>query len=97
MDLIHEQITDGINLYVKNIDKFKTISINTYIHNNLGKDATRFALIPSILRRGTKKIKTYKDISKFLEGLYGATLSSAVYKRGERHIQQYKLELAEEK
>ncbi|QSZ27913.1 insulinase family protein [Aceticella autotrophica] len=97
MDLIHVQITDGINLYVKNIDKFKTISINTYIHNYLGKDATRFALIPSILRRGTKKIKTYKDISKFLEGLYGATLSSAVYKRGERHIQQYKLELAEEK
>lgn len=95
MNLIKEELTDGINLYIDTTDKFKTITINVYIQNFLGKDAAKFALIPAVLKRGTANIKTYKDISKYLESLYGASLSASVYKKGERHIEQYRVEMAQ--
>lgn len=95
MNLIREEITDGINLYIDATDKFKTVTINVYIQNHLGKDATKFALIPAVLKRGTASIKTYKEMSKYLENLYGATLSVSVYKKGERHIEQYRMEIAQ--
>lgn len=95
MNLINEEIADGINLYIDTTDKFKTVTTNVYIHNQLGKDAAKFALIPAVLKRGTANIRTYKDISKYLESLYGATLSASVYKKGERQIEQYRMEIAQ--
>lgn len=95
MSIYKDKISNGINLYINQMKKFKTITINIYIHNKLGDDATEFALLPSVLKRGSKNIKTYKEITKYLEGLYGATLLFSVYKKGERQIGQFRLEIAD--
>lgn len=96
MGLIGKQIGDGINLYIDTTDKFKTVTINLYVHNQLGSDTTKYALIPSVLKRGTLNIKTYKEMVKYLENLYGTTMAVSVYKKGERHLQQYRLEMPQE-
>lgn len=96
MELIRKQLNNGINLYIDTTDKFKTVTINLYIHNQLGEEATKYALLPAVLKRGTSSIKTYKEMVKFLENLYGTTMAVSVYKKGERHLQQYRLELPQE-
>lgn len=96
MELIEKQLNNGINLHIDTTDKFKTVTINLYIHNQLAEDATKYALLPAVLKRGTSSIKTYKEMVKFLENLYGTTMSASVYKKGERHLQQYRLELPQE-
>ncbi|AAM24858.1 putative Zn-dependent peptidase [Caldanaerobacter subterraneus subsp. tengcongensis MB4] len=96
MELIHKELGDGINLYLDVTDKFKTVTVNLYVQNKLGDEATWYALIPSVLKRGTSALKTYKDMVKYLEMLYGTTMAVSVYKKGERHFQQYRLELPQE-
>ncbi|MGB9679203.1 MAG: EF-P 5-aminopentanol modification-associated protein YfmF [Thermoanaerobacteraceae bacterium] len=96
MSFISEKIAEDVYLHIAPTDKFKTVTINIYVNNVLGENATEYALIPSVLKRGTNKINTYKDMSKYLESLYGSTLSASVYKKGERHIQQYRMEMIQE-
>ncbi|HHW57707.1 MAG TPA: insulinase family protein [Clostridia bacterium] len=96
MQLIKKPLGNGINLYIDTTDKFKTVTVNLYVHNQLAEEATKYALIPSVLKRGSLKIKTYKDMVKYLENLYGTTMTVSVYKKGERHLQQYRLELPQE-
>lgn len=81
MELIRKQLNNGINLYIDTTDKFKTVTINLYIHNQLGEEATKYALLPAVLKRGTFSIKTYKEMVKFLENLYGTTMAVSVYKK----------------
>lgn len=95
MSILKTNIGKGINLYVSQINKFKTLTINIYIHNRLSNEAAKFALLPSVLKRGSQNYKTYKDITKHLEELYGATFAFSIYKKGERQIAQFRLEIAD--
>lgn len=86
-------IDQQINLYVIKTQKFKTISISVFIHRPLNKEeATKNALIPFVLRRGTQKLNTSQDISAYLEDLYGAVFDWDVIKKGERQIIKFYLE-----
>lgn len=96
MSIVKEEIGKGINLYLYKLDKFKTVSINVYIQNKLNEEATQFALLPAVLKRGTSNLKTYKDITMYLENLYGATFMYSVYKKGERQISHFRLEIADD-
>ena len=81
-----EKISDGVNLNIINTDKFKTELISIYFILPLEKDyATLNALLPLVLRRGTKKFKTSLEIQKRLEELYGCHLNIDVNKKGEKH------------
>ncbi|MDI3310599.1 MAG: pitrilysin family protein [Thermoanaerobacterium sp.] len=95
MPIIKENLANGIKLYVNKLNKFKTVTINIYISNKLSDETAKFALLPSILRRGSYSFKTYKEITKHLEDLYGATFAFSVYKKGERQIAQFKLEIVD--
>lgn len=63
---------NGINIYYIKTNKFKTNTINIFIKDDLShENASMNALIPAVLRRGTKKYNTFKDISVRQEELYG--------------------------
>lgn len=89
--------TNGINSYVWSTTKFKTNTIVVNIERPLSTEyATEHALMAQVLRRGTARFPSLKAIKQHLDDLYGATFYSSVAKRGERHILQFGLEIANE-
>ncbi|HEY9062395.1 MAG TPA: pitrilysin family protein [Pseudobacteroides sp.] len=89
---------NGIEVYKVMVDKFKTNSINIFFQDNLSKEnATKNALVPAVLRRGTKKHKTFKDIALYLEELYGASFDCAVNKKGEYQLIQFYIDHVSDK
>ncbi len=77
----------GLNIISIKTDKFKTNSINLFFHNQLDQSTvTQNALLPMVLRRGSKDYPTMQDISKKLEQLYGSFFDCGVVKKGERQI-----------
>ncbi|MGI6485039.1 MAG: EF-P 5-aminopentanol modification-associated protein YfmF [Tepidanaerobacteraceae bacterium] len=90
---IHRVLQNGVNLYVYPTRKFKTLTFCLFMHQSLKKDtATKTALLPFVLRRGTKSFPTTRLLNLHLEGLYGADLGADVIKRGESHILQFFIE-----
>jgi predicted Zn-dependent peptidase len=80
-------------VYKINTGKFKTSTINIFFHDNLSKEnATRNALFPAVLRRGSGRYPTYRDIALKLEELYGASFDCGTAKKGERQIIQFYME-----
>lgn len=87
------EIGKGINLNLVKTDKFKSNLISFYFLRPLTKDeATKNALLPLVLKRGTKEYNTNLEIQKKLEETYGANLSIAINKRGERHVLRFTIE-----
>jgi predicted Zn-dependent peptidase len=81
---------NGINVYKIDTTKFKTNQINIFFHDNLEKESVAYnALLASVLRRGTRKLQTTKELSIYLEELYGAVFDCAVGKRGEIHLMHF--------
>jgi len=84
---------NGIDIYRINTEKFKTSSINFFFIDNLSREtATKNALLPAVMRRGSTKHPTFKDISMELENLYGASFDCGVTKKGEAHVIQFYIE-----
>lgn len=78
---------NGIDIYRIDTDKFKTSSIHFFFQDNLTRETvTKNALLPAVMRRGSRKYTTLRDISMELENLYGASFDCGVTKKGERHI-----------
>lgn len=81
---------NGIDVFRINTDKFKTSSIHFFFQDNLTRaNVTKNALLPAVMRRGTEKYPTLRDISMKLENLYGASFDCGVTKKGERHIMHF--------
>ena len=84
---------NGIKVYQIKTDKFKTNSVNIFFHDNLSREkASKNALLPAVLRRGSVNFPTIQDISLYLEELYGATFDCGVTKKGENQIIQFYLD-----
>lgn len=91
------ELDQGIKLHMIKTDKFKTNLIRVYLQRPLVREeVTKNALLSMVLPRGTKSFTSSKAIAKELENLYGASLSSDVSKKGERHILQFALQLPNE-
>ena len=74
-------------------NKFKTNLCAVFLTVPLEKNTvTQNALIASVLRRGTNNIKTQEEISKKLEGMYGAGFNCGVDKIGNYHVLKFYLE-----
>jgi len=86
-----EELAPGINLFTKRDTTFKTASLKIYFQTDLGPDATRVALLPYILRCGTKTWPRLIDLSRTLEKLYGTILSVDVGKLVEWHNISFRL------
>lgn len=84
---------NGIDIYLIKTGKFKTSSINVFFHDNLTREnAAKNALLPAVLRRGCRRFPTLKEISLYLEELYGASFDCGVTKKGETQIVQFYIE-----
>lgn len=74
----------GISLTAIETDKFKSATLSaTFLAPLEETTAARNALVPYVLRRGTRRYPTMGDINVKLEELYGGSLEAAVRKRGE--------------
>ncbi len=87
-------LSNGINFYTHSTEKFKTTTFCLFVHQNLRKNlATRTALLPFVLKRGTQSFPTSRKLSLYLESLYGADMGGDILKRGETHILQFFMEM----
>lgn len=81
------KIADGVYLSRIEDKKFKTSTCLVAIHTKLTKEnATKNALLPLVLKRGTQKNHTFDEIEKALASLFGAEMSANVIKRGEDQL-----------
>ncbi|MEW8973292.1 MAG: pitrilysin family protein [Tissierellaceae bacterium] len=89
------ELGNGIYLNLIKTDKFKSNLLSYYFIRPLKRrEVTKNALLPLVLKRGTKKYPNNLEIEKKLEEMYGANLSAAVNKRGERQVIRYTMEWA---
>lgn len=88
----------GIKVYQIKTDKFKTNSVNIFFNDNLSREnASKNALLPAVLRRGSVNYPTIQDISLQLEELYGAAFDCGITKKGENQIIQFYLDFISDK
>lgn len=74
-------------------DKFKTDEIAVFITLPLKKETiTMNALLPAVLRRGTKNYKNQLEIGKQLEEMYGAFFNCGIDKTGDYCILKFYIE-----
>jgi predicted Zn-dependent peptidase len=77
--------------------KMKTVFVSATFIGDLDEAVTRRAILPMILRRGTRRLPDMQSINRHLEGLYGASVASHVQKIGEWHLVRFRLEVVNEK
>lgn len=87
------EIKQGIKLHTIKTEKFKTNLIAIMLTTKLNREnVTKNALIPAILRRGTRNLKTQEDINKKLEEMYGASLDCGIDKTGDNQVLKFYIE-----
>jgi len=87
------KIGNGIYLNLIRTDKFKSNLLSYYFLRPLSKEeVTKNALLPLVLKRGTAEYDTNLKIQRKLEETYGASLSIAINKRGEKHVLRFTVE-----
>ncbi|CAH2212735.1 EF-P 5-aminopentanol modification-associated protein YfmF [Tepidibacter aestuarii] len=90
-------LNEKINLTFIGANKFKTNLISVYMQRPLDKkEVTKNALIPNILKSGSNKFKSQREISKKLDNLYGAGVYADIAKKGDRQILSFKMSITDE-
>ncbi|UJL47989.1 insulinase family protein [Virgibacillus sp. NKC19-16] len=89
---------NGLNLHFIQSKKYKTMNVVVKLKAPLTRETiTNRALLPYILKQGTKSYPSRKELQLKLDELYGAVLSIDRAKKGENHVISIRLELANEK
>ena len=99
MNTIGEKVIrkNGSNIHIVQNRKFKTINIVAKFRAPLSRNTiTKRALLPYILRQGTKSYPNEQALQLKLDHLYGAVLSIDGAKKGDNHIISFRLEVANE-
>ena len=87
------EIKKGIKLHIIETNKFKTNLLSVFITTPINKEsATRNALIPAVLKRGTENLKSQDEISKALEEMYGASFNCGIDKIGNNQVIKFYIE-----
>ncbi|MBR5479687.1 MAG: insulinase family protein [Clostridia bacterium] len=83
MQNVYREILPGVRLRVISTDKFKTSCFSASFMLPLTfESATMNALIPSVLKRGTKRYPDMTRLTSALDSLYGARVEPLVRKYG---------------
>ena len=97
-DYLQYSLPNGIKLHFMPTQKFKTISIGLFIHQELNSElAALNALLPSVLEKGCRLYPDYLTLQRKLENLFGADLSTDIIKSGERHTLAFSMETAHDR
>lgn len=87
----------NVRLHILPSEKFKTTTLAVLLEQELSEEkVTKTALLPQVLQRGTQSYPTTLELQRRSDELYGANLFGDVFKRGERHMMQFGLDLANE-
>ena len=93
MEYKQTDIKKGIKLHTIKTEKFKTNLIAIMLTTKLNREnVTKNALIPAVLRRGTKNLITQEEINKKLEEMYGASLDCGLDKTGDNQVLKFYIE-----
>ncbi len=81
------------NIYKINDEKFKSIYISfNYTMNVDKKDIAKFAVLSSILSKSSQKLKTQKEIGKYLYNLYGSNFDINLELIGDIYNIEFRIE-----
>ena len=87
------EIKSGIKAHLIQNDIFKTniacVILTTPLERNT---VTANALIPFLLRSGTKNLPSQLEINKKLEEMYGATFDCGIDKMGDNQVLKFYIE-----
>lgn len=87
------EIKKGINLHIIKTNKFKTNLLSVFLSTPLSKESvTKNALIPAVLRSGSRNMNTQDEISIALEEMYGASFDCGIDKIGDDQVLKFYLE-----
>ena len=87
------EIKSGIKLHMIQTDYFKTNLVCIIVTMPLKEETiTKNALIPFVLRRGTKNYEDQVKLNSMLEGLYGANFDCGIDKVGDNHVLKFYIE-----
>ncbi|MEZ6184673.1 MAG: insulinase family protein [Planctomycetota bacterium] len=82
-----------MRLHLAPTDKFKTVAVKLFWRSDLSAErATETALLPYVLRHGTRSLPSMQAISETCEQLFGASLGVDVLKLGESQVLTARLE-----
>lgn len=94
MEYKKKEIKKGINLHSIKTDSFKTDLITVFITTPLTRDnVTKNAILPMILRKGSKNLENIEKINKALEEMYGAEFNCGIDKTGDNQVLKFYLEI----
>ena len=80
-------ICGGVDLHIIDAPKFKTNLLSVFFNIPFKRETvTRAALLPAVLKRGCEKYPTLKDMSRRLDDLYSASVSSGIRAKGDGEI-----------
>lgn len=80
-------INENIRVNLISMTKLKTTSVAVYIHRPLCKEeASLNALLPLVLKSGSRMQPSRELIAQYLDNLYGASMGATVLKRGEDQL-----------
>jgi len=81
------ELLSGVRANLIKNNKFKTNMFGVFFSTPMTiENASRNALIPAVLRRGTNTYPTMREISKKLESLYGARFDCGISKKGDIQV-----------
>lgn len=88
-----KEIRQGVKLHCIETKKFKTNLMTVVLTLPLNREKVTFnSVIPAVLKRGTRNLKTQEDIAKKLEEMYGAEFDCGIEKIGDNHVLKFYLE-----
>ena len=91
------ELPGGMHVSLNSNRKMKTVLFSGILLSDLDENATRRALIPMVLRRGTRSLPEMQAIIRRLESLYGASFAGFVQKIGEWHALRFRIEVVNPK
>ncbi|MCL8208566.1 MAG: insulinase family protein [Actinomycetia bacterium] len=85
---------EGLGVYLYPTERFKTIAIHAVWVQDLDPArATVSALVPAVLRRGTRRWPTFTAMEAHLDELYGGAFRADVGKLGDKQLLSFHLEV----
>ena len=86
-----QNIADGVRFCSVKTDKFKTCRVNISLAMPLDKSASARAILPFMFSRRCAKYPDLTSLNRVLDGLYGASVSAGILKRGEAQILSFSM------
>lgn len=96
-EFLDSDLMRDVALHVYPTERYKSIVIRVYVHQNLDEDVTQNALIPFVLQRGCERWPTVESFREHLDNLYGTSWAVDVVKQGRRHLLVFDMEVPDPK